>query len=124
MAGPSTVEEYLAQVPEEARAALEKVRTMIRAAAPNTTETISYRMPTFTYKGRALVGIAAFAKHCSLFPYSRGVMETLERDLEPYDTSGKGATIRFTPAEPLPAALIKKIVKVRIEEIEARRKPT
>jgi uncharacterized protein YdhG (YjbR/CyaY superfamily) len=119
MAGPRSVEGYLSEIPEEARAALEKVRKTIKATAPNTTETISYQMPTFKYEGRALVGIAAFKNHCSLFPYSKKVLETLEDELRPFDTSGKG-TIRFSADKPLPAALIKKIVKVRMKEIEAR----
>ena len=118
MAAPSSVEDYLSQVPEEARAALEKLRKMIKAAAPNTTETISYQMPTFKYQGRALMGFAAFKNHCSLFPYSKTVLETLEEELKPFDTS-KGATIRFTADKPLPAALVKKLVKTRMQEIEA-----
>jgi uncharacterized protein YdhG (YjbR/CyaY superfamily) len=114
-----SVADYLAEIPEESRAALEKVRKTIKAAAPNTIETISYQMPTFKYQGRALVGIAAFKNHCSLFPYSKEVLETLEEELRPFDTSGKG-TIRFPADKPLPASLIKKIVKVRMKEIEAR----
>jgi uncharacterized protein YdhG (YjbR/CyaY superfamily) len=117
MAGPRSVEDYLAEVPEEARAALERVRKTIKAAAPDTIETISYQMPTFKYRGRALVGIAAFKSHCSMFPYSKEVLETLEEELRPFDTSGKG-TIRFPGDKPLPAALVKKIVKVRMNEIE------
>jgi uncharacterized protein YdhG (YjbR/CyaY superfamily) len=120
MAGPCSVEDYLSQVPEDARAALEKLRKTIKAAAPNTTETISYQMPTFKYRGRALVGFAAFKNHCSIFPYSTGVMDTLKEELRPYDTSGKGATIRFTVDEPLPDVIVEKIVKTRIEEIEGR----
>ena len=120
MAAPSSVDEYLSQVPDEARAALRDIRATIRAIVPDATETISYQMPTFKYRGRALVGFAAFTNHCSLFPYSRRVMQVLEEDLRPHDTSGKGATIRFTPDEPLPTALVTKIVATRIEEIDAR----
>jgi uncharacterized protein YdhG (YjbR/CyaY superfamily) len=120
MAGPNSIDDYLAQVPEDARAALEKLRKTIKAAAPNTTETISYQMPTFKYQGRALVGFAAFKNHCSVFPYSTGVMDTLREELQSYDTSGKGATIRFTVDKPLPAALVKKLVKTRMEEIDSR----
>jgi uncharacterized protein YdhG (YjbR/CyaY superfamily) len=120
MTGPSTIDAYLAPLPEEVRSALERVRRTIKAAAPETTETISYQMPTFKYRGRALVGFAAFKNHCSLFPYSRKVMIVLEQDLQGYDTSGKGATIRFTTEKPLPAALIRKVVRTRIEEIDAR----
>ena len=120
MTGPSTIEEYLADLPEDVRAALEQVRRTIKAAAPDTTETISYQMPTFKYQGRALVGFAAFKNHCSLFPYSRKAMITLERELQSYDTSGKGATIRFSADKPLPATLIKKVVQTRMAEIDAR----
>ena len=116
MAGPSSVEDYLSRVPDDARAALERLRKTIKAAAPNTTETISYQMPTFKYQGRALVGYAAFKDHCSLFPYSTGVMDSLKDELQSYETS-KG-TIRFPADKPLPIALVKKIVKVRVEEIE------
>ena len=120
MAGPKSVEEYLAQVPDDARAALEKVRARVRAAAPDTTETISYQMPTFKYRGRALLGIAAFKNHCSIFPYSKGVMVTLREELQGYDTESQGATIRFPASRPPPASLIRKLVKARKEEIEAK----
>ena len=120
MTAPSTIDDYLAPLPEDVRSALEQLRRTIKAAAPQTTETISYQMPTFEYRGRALVGFAAFKHHCSLFPYSRKVMVVLERELENYNTSGKGATIRFTADKPLPAALVKKVVQTRIEEIDAR----
>jgi uncharacterized protein YdhG (YjbR/CyaY superfamily) len=118
MAGPSSVEDYLSQVPEEARAALEQLRRTIKAAAPDTTETISYKMPTFKDHGRFLVSYAAFKDHCSLFPASEAVMEALGEDLKPY-FSGKG-TIRFHPAKPLPTALVTKIVQTRLEEIGRR----
>jgi uncharacterized protein YdhG (YjbR/CyaY superfamily) len=120
MAGPTSVEDYLSQVPEETRVALEELRNTIKAAAPNTTEMISYQMPTFKYQGRALVGFAAFKNHCSIFPYSTGVMVSLKEELKPYDTSGKGPTIRFPADKPLPADLVRRLVKARIEEIESR----
>jgi uncharacterized protein YdhG (YjbR/CyaY superfamily) len=118
MAGPTGVEDYLAALPEDQRAALGKLRKTIRAAAPEATETISYQMPTFKDHGRVLVYYAAFKDHCSLFPASEAVTEALGEELKPY-FAGKG-TLRFTPDEPIPAALVKKIVKARIEEIAAR----
>jgi uncharacterized protein YdhG (YjbR/CyaY superfamily) len=118
MAGPTSVEDYLAALPEAQRAALEKLRKTIRAAAPEATETISYQMPAFKDQGRFLVSYAAFKNHCSLFPASNAVMEALGEELKPY-FSGKG-TLRFTADKPLPAALVKKIVKARIEENAAR----
>jgi len=118
MAGPTSVEDYLAALPEEQRAALEKLRKTIRSAAPEATETISYQMPAFKDRGRFLVSYAAFKDHCSLFPASNAVMDALGEELKPY-FSGKG-TLRFTADKPLPAALVKKIVKARLEENAAR----
>jgi uncharacterized protein YdhG (YjbR/CyaY superfamily) len=121
MAGPTSVGDYLAALPEEQRAALEKIRKTIRAAAPEATETISYQMPAFKNQGRFLVSYAAFKDHCSFFPASHAVMEALGEELRPY-FSGKG-TLRFTADKPLPTALVKKIVKARIEENAARGRP-
>src|SRR4029450_13308435 len=115
---PAGVEDYLAALPEDQRAALEKLRETIRAAAPEASETISYQMPTFKLRGRVLVYYAAFKDHCSLFPASEAVMEALGEELKPH-FSGKG-TLRFTPDKPIPVALVKKIVKGRIEENAAR----
>lgn len=120
MADPTSIDEYLSGVPEDARGALVQLRKRIKQAAPDATETISYQMPTFKYHGRASVGFAAFKNHCSLFPYSAKVMELCEEELNSYETS-KG-TIRFQINRPLPAALVKKIVKMRIEEIDARKR--
>jgi len=120
MAAPTSVDDYLAALPEEPRAALEKLRKTIKAAAPEATETISYQMPTFKDQGRFLVSYAAFKNHCSLFPASGAVMEALGEELKPY-FSGKG-TLRFTADKPIPAALVKKIVKARLEENAAERR--
>ena len=116
---PKNVDEYLAGVPESARSTLNKVRAAIRSAVPpEATEAISYRMPTFRYKG-ALLGFAAFSNHCSLFPMSLSVMETFKNELKDFDTS-KG-TIRFPVDKPLSAALVKKLVKARIAENEHKK---
>ena len=118
MAAPTSVDDYLAALPEASRAALEKLRKAIKAAAPDATETISYQIPTFTDHGRLLVSYAAFKDHCSLFPASQAVKDALGDGLKPYVT-GK-ATIRFHADKPLPVALVKRIVKARIEENAAR----
>jgi uncharacterized protein YdhG (YjbR/CyaY superfamily) len=114
-----SVDEYLAAVPAEARAALEKLRKTIRAAAPQATEAISYGMPAFKYHG-ALVYYAAFQKHCSFFPASAAVIRAHARELARFETA-KG-TIRFTPDHPLPAALVRQIVRARMKENEERQK--
>jgi uncharacterized protein YdhG (YjbR/CyaY superfamily) len=110
------VEEYLDGVPEPARSTLNKIRATIRSAAPpEATEAISYRIPTFKYKG-PLLGYAAFPNHCSLYPMSTAVMEAFKNELTGFYTS-KG-TIHFPVDKPLPAALVKKLVKARIAEKE------
>jgi len=110
------VDEYLAGVPKEARTTLEKLRKTIKAAAPMASEVISYQMPMYKHHGM-VVGFAAFKDHCSIFPGS-AVMDAHKKELKDYDTS-KG-TIRFPANKPLPAALVKKLVKARIKENEAR----
>lgn len=110
-------DDYLASVPEEARATLEKLRGTIKAAAPKATERISWGMPTFYYHG-PLVGFAAFKSHCSFFPMGHSVIATYKDELKPYETA-KG-TIRFQVDKPLPVALVKKLVKARVKENEAR----
>ena len=115
-ASVQTVDDYLATLPADARATLEKLRKTIKAAAPKATEGISYQMPMFKHHGM-LVGFAAFKDHCSFFPGAKPVA-TFKDELKDYKTS-KG-TIRFPIGKPLPAALVKKIVKARIEENETR----
>src|SRR5206468_9525764 len=107
--GPKGVDEYLAGVPEPARTTLNTVRAAIRSAVPSEAmEAISYRIPTFKYKG-PLVGFAAFSNHCSLFPMSVAVMKALRNELKSFQTS-KG-TIRFPLDKPPSAAFVKKLVK-------------
>ena len=114
------MEAYLAKVPEPARGTLEKIRAMIRAAAPKEAiEGISYGMPAFKYK-KPLAGYAAFKEHCSLYPMSGAVVAAMKDELKDYVTS-KGA-IQFPLKKPMPLALVKKIVKARLAEIDSRPK--
>ncbi len=116
--GSQDVDGYLAGVPEEARAALEKLRKTIRAAAgPGASEGFSYGIPAFKLHGRPLVAYAALKNHCSFFPMSPAVIEAHKEQLASYELS-KG-TIRFQPDNPLPSALIRKIVKARVGESQA-----
>jgi uncharacterized protein YdhG (YjbR/CyaY superfamily) len=119
-AGVKAVEAYLAKVPEPARGTLEKMRAMIRAAAPKeATEGISYGMPAFKYR-KPLAGYAAFKDHCSLFPMSGAVTLAMKDELKDYVTS-KGA-IQFALEKPMPMTLVKKIVKARLAEIDTKPK--
>jgi len=112
-AAPKNIDEYLATVPEPARGTLKKIRAAIRSVVPReATETISYGMPAFKHNG-VLVWFAAFSKHCSFFP-TASVIEAFKHELKGYSTS-KG-TIQFPTDKPLPAALVKKLVKARIAQ--------
>jgi uncharacterized protein YdhG (YjbR/CyaY superfamily) len=104
---------------DEHRASLEHLRKTIRAAAPEAEECISYQMPAFRLNGM-LVGFGATANHCALYLMSSTTAEAFKEELEGYDTS-KG-TIRFQPDKPLPAALVRKLVKARIAENMAHKK--
>jgi uncharacterized protein YdhG (YjbR/CyaY superfamily) len=118
-AAAKDVDEYLARVPEPARSTLNRIRSVVRSAVPReATEAISYRIPTFRYKG-PLVGFAAFPDHCSLFPMNPSVIEAFKSELKDFHTS-KG-TIRFPVDKPLPATLVKKLVKARVAQNEQRK---
>jgi uncharacterized protein YdhG (YjbR/CyaY superfamily) len=113
------VQSYLEGCPQPHRATLEKLRATIRSVVPKeATEVISYGMPTFRYKG-ALVGYAAFKAHCSFFPMSGRLVEEFADELKAYKTS-KG-TIQFPVDQPLPPALVKKIVKARVAQNELKK---
>jgi uncharacterized protein YdhG (YjbR/CyaY superfamily) len=111
---PRTIEEYLAGINADQRIALEKLRRTIRAAAPRAEECISYRIPSFRLNGRSLVFFGAWANHCSFYPGSSKTLKNFRRDLKDFQIT-KG-TIRFSPDNPLPIALVKKLVKARIAE--------
>ena len=116
---PKSVDEYIAGVPEPARSTLIKMRAAIRSAVPSeATETISYRIPAFKHQG-VLVWFAAFSNHCSLFP-TASVIEVFKSELKGFSTS-KG-TIHFPTDKPLPAALVKKMVKLRVVQIESKKR--
>ncbi len=118
MAAPTSVDDYLATLPEDRRAAVQELRETIKAAAPEATETIAYLMPAFRTHGQLLVSYAAFKRHYSLFPASGAVVEALGEELTPY-LAGKG-TIRFPADAPIPVGTVTKIVKIRLAENSAR----
>ena len=115
-ATPASIDAYLARVSPDKRAALERLRQIIRAAAPGAEECISYQMPAFRINGKILLWFGAGANHCAFYP--GGVVQDLADETAKYDTS-KG-TIRFQPDKPLPATLIRKLVRTRIAMSRAR----
>lgn len=111
-AGPTTIDEYIAQFPEEIQQRLSSIRAAIKEAAPEATERISYRMPAFYQKGN-LVYFAAFKNHIGFFPTASGI-EAFKEDISAYKTS-KG-TVQFPYNQPIPYDLIQKIVKFKVAE--------
>ena len=108
-----SIDEYIASFPPETHVVLEEVRALIKAAAPDATETISYQMPTFDLNGKHLVHFAGYAKHIGFYPIPTGI-EAFKEELKPYK-QGKGS-VQFPLGEPLPTDLIGRIVEFRVTE--------
>ena len=117
---PKTIDGYLKGVGAEKRAALQRLRRAIKAAAPGAEECMAYGVPSFRLDGRYLLSFGAAAKHCSFYPGSRAI-ELHRAELGRYGLS-KG-TIRFKPEKPLPASLVRRLVKVRIGAVKRSKAP-
>ena len=115
---PATVDEYLAALPEDRRDVMKLLRRTIRAAAPDATEVITYKMPGFKANDTFLVSYDAFKRHYSLFPASQVVVDSLGDEIRPY-LAGRG-TIRFPAGKPIPVDLVTRIVEIRLKETAAR----
>jgi uncharacterized protein YdhG (YjbR/CyaY superfamily) len=111
---PKTIDEYLASVPPDRRAALEKLRGMIRSIAPAAEECISYSMPAFRHDGQVIAGFLATAKGCSYYPFSGTTLSTLAAELSAY--SRTKSALHFEPKRPLPVALVRKLIQTRMAE--------
>lgn len=107
---PKSTDEYLASLDSDKRAALQNLREVIKSVLPQAVEDICYCLPAFRLNGKFLLAYGAAKNHCAFYP--GGVTELLEKELKNYDTS-KG-TVRFPPDKPLPVALVKKLIKLRI----------
>jgi uncharacterized protein YdhG (YjbR/CyaY superfamily) len=115
---PQTIDEYLATLDEDKRTSLEKLRKIIKVAAPKAEECISYQMPAFRIDGKILLWFGAGANHCAFYP--GGIVERYKEELKEYKTS-KG-TIQFQPDKPIPKGLVQKIVKRRIKEAKTKKR--
>jgi len=117
---PTTIDDYLAALPDDKRAAFERLRATIHAVAPKAEECISYQLPAFRLDGKVLVLFGVTASHCAFYPGSGTAVEAHKAELRGYKTS-KG-TIRFQPEKPLADGLVRKIVKYRIAEHGAQQR--
>ena len=113
----SPFDTYLSGIPEPRRAALERIRRLVRGLVPSVEESTSYGMPTFKYRGRPLLGFRAASKHLSVFPYSPAAIDAARPALAGFDVS-KG-TVRFTLDKPLPDAALEQLVRERLREIDS-----
>lgn len=117
---PKTVDEYLKALPANVRKTLGQVRKAIKAACPDAVEIISYQIPAYKYKGQRLIYFAAFKNHCSIYAMGYSIIKEFRSLLKHYDISG--TTIHFPLDKPLPASLVKKLVKARIKQNEERKR--
>jgi uncharacterized protein YdhG (YjbR/CyaY superfamily) len=109
-----TIDEYIEGVPEDRRGALEDLRAKIRSVVPGAEECISYRIPAFRFNGAVVAGFCATVKGCSYFPFSGSTLKTLGPHLTGYERTK--SSLHFSADKPLPSALVRKLIKVRIAE--------
>lgn len=115
-AAPASIDDYLATLPRDRRAALQKLRATIRAILPKAEECISYRIPAFRYRGAIVAGFHATKSGCSYFPFSGSTLGTLEEELRAF--SQTKSALHFDPKKPLPATLVRKLLEARVAELE------
>ena len=114
----STIDEYLKTVPEDRRRTLADLRIKIRSIVPSAEECISYRIPAFRLNGEVIAGFCATSKGCSYFPFSGSTLRTPARDLRRYHQTK--SSLHFSAAKSLPTALVRKLIRVRINETRMR----
>ncbi|MEA2684549.1 MAG: hypothetical protein QOK05_2877 [Chloroflexota bacterium] len=112
------IDAYIAKLDEPARSTLEQLRRTIIAIIPDAEECISYGMPAFRLNGTVVAGFAAFKKHLSYLPHSGSVLEQVAEDIAGY--SGTKGSLHFSIDQPLPAALVKRLIEARIRQDEVR----
>ncbi len=114
----SPIDRYLASVPRDQRDALERLRRIVREMAPDAEERIAYGVAALYWNKKPLAGFGAAAHHCAFYPMSGAIVDAHRGQLKRFSTS-KG-TIRFTPDQPLPVTLVKKLVRARMTEIKTK----
>lgn len=115
-----TIDEYIAESPQEIRNILEELRRAIKESTPEAEEAISYGMPAFKFKGKNLVFFAAWKNHVGFYPHGPSAIEAFKKELAPFEQS-KG-TIQFPLDKPIPFDLVKEIVKFRVKQMSSKKK--
>jgi uncharacterized protein YdhG (YjbR/CyaY superfamily) len=113
---PSTIDEYLQNIPEDRRRTLKDLRRKIRSVVPGADECISYRIPAFRLNGIVVAGFCATSKGCSYFPFSGSTLKTLAPALARYDQTR--SSLHFSTDKPLPSALVRRLIQTRIKEVK------
>jgi uncharacterized protein YdhG (YjbR/CyaY superfamily) len=110
------IDAYLAELDEPKRTTLTELRKAIVKAIPDAEQCISYGMPAFRLHGKVVAGFAAFKNHLSYLPHSGSVFSAMSEDLRDYSTSS--GALRFPIDKPLPAALVEKLIAVRVSQVQ------
>lgn len=113
-AGPK-VRAYIAGLPPAARAAAKEIRALVRSIAPDAVEHFSYGVPGFRYRNQPLAWYAGWKEHVSVYPFSAAFAAGHGIRLDAYETST--GTVRFPLSKPLPVALIKRLIKARMQDV-------
>lgn len=113
------IDEYLVTVSATSRALLQKLRKTIHSIVPDVEECISYRMPAFRYRGKIIAGFQATSEGCSYYPFSGTTLKTLADEIEAYGKTK--SALHFGPDDPLPASLVRNLLKARIAEGRGKR---
>jgi uncharacterized protein YdhG (YjbR/CyaY superfamily) len=114
----SPIDDYLRGVPEDRRSALEDLRAKIRSVVPDSEECIRYGMPAFRVRGGVVAGFQATKNGCSYYPFSGSTLATVARFAGAYDQTK--SALHFSPGKPLPLALVRRLIKARMSEIDER----
>lgn len=112
------IDAYLDALPADQRAALTRLRRLVLAAVPDAEETIKTRVPAVRYKGKTVVGFGGASGHVALYVMFGDALRAFEDEFARFDVSRR--VVRFAPDKPLPAALVRKVVRHRLAEIDAQ----
>jgi uncharacterized protein YdhG (YjbR/CyaY superfamily) len=112
------IDEYLAGLPVAQQTALRRLRMLLHSAVPGAEEIIKTRVPAVLYKGKTVAGFGAAARHVALYVMFGEALSALKDELADFDATTR--VVRFSPSRPVPAVLVRKILRFRLAEIDAQ----